>query len=51
MTAPAGARSSGSFSVSVWGVRGGGARVVNVTAVDGLGNAEATGLLVNLWTV
>lgn len=33
------------------GCAGGGARVVNVTAVDGLGNAEATGLLVNLWTV
>lgn len=37
--------------VSVCGGGGCGARVVNVTAVDGLGNAEATGLLVNLWTV
>lgn len=31
-------------------VSGWGQGVVNMTAPDGLGNAEATGLLVNLWT-
>lgn len=32
------------------GVRTGGRGVVNMTAPNGLGNAEATGFLVNLWT-
>lgn len=32
------------------GVRTGGRRVVNMTAPSGLGNAEATAFLVNLWT-
>lgn len=32
------------------GVRTGGQGVVNMTALNGLGNAEATGFLVNLWT-
>lgn len=32
------------------GCQGGGQGVVNMTALDGPGNAEATGLPVNLWT-
>lgn len=35
----------------VVGVRAGGQGVVNMTALSGLGNAEATAFLVNLWTV
>lgn len=45
MAGPAGAGGS-----DTRGCQGGGQGVVNMTALDGLGNAGATGLLVNLWT-